>query len=115
REHAAEVLGELLAHPVPVRDAVHHHLHGDVALGGGAQHLPGHGVRVAVGGGDEEPQVRGPQQLAGQLPVARGDRVDVGGVQKREPLGDPLVAVQLEGGGGGLVAGGVPAAGRLGV
>ena len=97
-EHGGEVGGELLGHAVAVRDAVHDHVDGHVALGGGAQHLPGHGVGVAVRGRDEEPQVRGAQQLAGELAVARGDGVDVGRVQQREALGDPLLAVQLEGG-----------------
>ena len=57
------------------------------AFGGLAQQVPGHGVGVAGGGGDEQPQVGGGEQLGGQLPVGPDDRVDVGGVQQRQPGG----------------------------
>ena len=65
------------------RDAVEHDRDGGAAVGGGAQQVPGHGIRVARRGGDEEPQVGGGEQLGGDGAVGGDDRVDVGGVEQR--------------------------------
>ena len=54
-------------------------------LGGLAQEVPRHLVGVAGRGGHEEPHVGGGEQLGGQGAVALLDRVDVGGVEDRQP------------------------------
>ena len=77
--HLAQVRGHL-GHRGR-RHAVEHHRHHRVAGGRRAQIVPGHGVGVTGGGGDEEPQVGGGQQLGRQRPVLGDHRVDVGGVQ----------------------------------
>ena len=68
------------------RGAVEHDRHGGTALGGLAQEVPRHLVGVPGGGGDEEPEVGGGQQLGGQGAVALLDRVDVGCVEDGEAL-----------------------------
>ena len=68
------------------RHPVQHHGHHDVPRGRVQQQAPGHGVGIAVGGGDKHPQVGRRQQLPGELAVVVGDRVDVGSVQQRDPL-----------------------------
>ncbi len=49
------------------------------------QELPRHGVRVAGGGRDEEPPVRGGEQLVRERAVLGEHGVDVGRVEQREP------------------------------
>ena len=66
------------------------------AVGGLLQEAPGHLVGVAGGGGDEQPQVRGGEQLRRQAAVALLDRVDVGGVQQRQALRDRRRGDQLD-------------------
>ena len=73
---------------------VQHHGHHDVPGRRVQQQLPGDGVGVAVGGGDEDPEVGGGEQLAGELAVVIGDGVDVGGIQQRDPLRDRRVGHQ---------------------
>ena len=67
--------------------------HGErgAALLGGLQHVPRHGVGVAGGRRDEQPQVGGGEQLRGEPPVRGDDRVDVGGVEEGEAR-DPATA-----------------------
>ena len=67
------------------------------ALGGLAQVVPRHLVGVAGRRGDEQPQVGGREQLRGERPVALLDRVDVGGVEDRQPGRDGVGRHQLEG------------------
>jgi hypothetical protein len=71
REVRADLVGGAGGH------AVEHQRDDGAALAGGAQQRPGHGVGVAGRGGDEQPQVRGGQQLRGERPVAVDHRVDV--------------------------------------
>ena len=67
------------------RNAVEHDRECGPALAGRAQELPGNGIRVAGGGRDEEPAVRGGEQLVRERPVLRQHRVDVRRVEQREP------------------------------
>jgi len=76
----------------PVQDDRHH----GVAGRGVAQQVPRDGVGVARGGGDEQPQVRGGQQLGRDLPVLVDHRVDVGGVDDRETLGQAAGGADLQ-------------------
>ncbi len=69
--------------------AVQHHGHHDVPGGGVQEQLPGDGVGVAVGRGDEDPQVGRGEQLAGEPAVVIGDGVDVRGIQQRNALPAP--------------------------
>src|SRR3712207_7761451 len=48
--------------------------------------VPRHLVGVARGGGHEEPQVGGREELGGEQPVTLLDRVDVRRVEDRQPL-----------------------------
>ena len=73
------------------RHAVQDHGHHDVPRGRVQEQLPGNRVCIAVGRGDEDPEVRGGQQLSGQPAVVIGDGIDVGCVQQRDPLRDRLV------------------------
>ena len=66
------------------------------AARGVGQQLPRHGVGVPRGGGDEQPDVRGPQQLGGQDAVALLDGVHVGCVQQGEAHRDRLGRDQPE-------------------
>ena len=93
-QHAPQVLLDLRRRRRlhPVQD----HGHRDVPAGGVAQQLPGDGVRVSVGRGHEQPEVRGGEQLARERPVLVGDRVHVRGVQDGQALGDARVPEQHE-------------------
>ncbi len=73
--------GDLVRHPVE------HGGEGDVVLLRAAEQVPGDGVGVPGGGGDEHPDVRGADEIGGQIAVARDERVDVGGVQQGEARG----------------------------
>src|SRR5699024_164036 len=79
--HAAQVLGN--GGQGVLVDAVEHHDHLDVAPGRVVEEIPHQLVGVAGGGGDEDPQVGGGQQLGGEGAVAVVDGVEVGGVEKR--------------------------------
>ncbi len=81
-EHAAQV--GLDGFFVPFGNAVEHHGDCDGARGRRVEQFPGHGVGVAVGGGDEEPQIGGGKQFLGQGAVFFGDRVDIGRVDERD-------------------------------
>jgi len=61
----------------PCRDPDQHQGHGRAALPGLTQELPGHGVGISSGGGDEEPEIGCGQELGGQRPVCLGHGVDV--------------------------------------
>lgn len=75
-------LGEhLVGHPVEDGDE------GDLVLLGGAQQVPGHGVRVPGGGGDHDPDVGGADEFGGQGAVVDHEGVDVGGVEEGEAAG----------------------------
>src|SRR5690606_1973606 len=88
------------------RHAVEDEGEGGAAFAGGAQEAPRHLVGVAGGGGDEEPEVGGGEELGGQFAVGGHDGVDVGRVQQRqagaERAGghDPQVAGAGAGGAG---------------
>ena len=84
-EHAAQVRLDVLLRAV--RDAPEDDGDRDVPRGGLVQQLPRHGVRVAVGGGGEDPQVRRLQELAGQRAVGVRHGVDVRGVHDRDAGG----------------------------
>ena len=76
--------------------AVEHDADRDLPRGGALEQAPRHGVGVAVGGRDEEPQVGGGEQLCREGAVLVGDRVDVGGVDDRERSRNLLVLEQHE-------------------
>ena len=83
-EHASQVVFDGLF--VAFGHAVEHHGNGDGACGCFVEQLPGHGIGVAVGGGDEEPQVSGGKQLLGEGAVFLRDGVDIGCVNERDAL-----------------------------
>ncbi len=83
---------DLVRHPVQDGDER------DVVLLGRTQQVPGHGVRVPGGGGDEHPDVGGADQLGGQLAVAGDEGVDVGGVEEGEAAGQGVVGLDAQGG-----------------
>lgn len=60
---------------------------GRVVLLGAAQQVPGHGVGVAGGGGDHDPDVGGADELGGEYAVVGDEGVDVGRVEEGEPAG----------------------------
>lgn len=66
------------------------------ALGGRQQVLPRDRVGVPGGRGHEQPQVRCGQKLSGQQPVLRHDRIDVRGVEEREPTRQGGVRDELQ-------------------
>ena len=93
-EHAGEVaahLGDRVG-----RSAVQDDRDRSAAVGGLLQETPGHLVGVAGRRGDEQPQVRGGEQLRGQAAVALLDGVDVGSVQQRQALRDRRRGDQLD-------------------
>ena len=94
------------------RHPVQHHGHRDVAGGRVQQQPPGHGVGVAVGGGDKHPEVGRGQQLPGELAVVGGDGVDVGSVQQRDSLRHRRIGDQHQRGDRGRVGSGAGLAGR---
>ena len=67
------------------RDAVEHERQRGAPVARRLEQAPGDGVGVARGGGDEEPGVRGGEQLPGERAVGLHDGVDVGRVEQREP------------------------------
>jgi hypothetical protein len=67
------------------RYPVEQHRQRGAALLGGLQDVPRHGVGVAGGGGDEQPQVGCGEQLRREPPVRGHDGVDVRGVEEGEP------------------------------
>ena len=67
------------------RDPVEHHRDGRPALDGALQHPPRQRVAVPGGGRDEEPQVGRLEQPVRRLPVRLQHRVEVRGVQQRDP------------------------------
>ena len=83
-EHASQVVFDGFF--VAFGHAVEHHGDGDGACGCFVEQFPGHGVGVAVGGGDEEPQVCGGEQFLGEGAVFLGDGVDIGCVDERDAL-----------------------------
>ena len=83
-EHASQVVFDGFF--VAFGHAVEHYGDCDGACGGLVEQFPGHGVGVAVGGGDEEPQVCGGEQLLGEGAVFLGDGVDIGRVNERNAL-----------------------------
>ena len=83
-EHASQVVFDGFF--VAFGHAVEHHGNGDGACGRFVEQFPGHGVGVAVGGGDEEPQVCGGEQFLGEDAVFLGDGVDIGCVDERDAL-----------------------------
>jgi hypothetical protein len=64
---------------------VEQHRQRGAALLRGLQDVPRHGVRIAGGGGDEQPEVGCGEQLRREPPVGRHDGVDVGSVEEGEP------------------------------
>ena len=66
------------------------------ALGGRQQVLPRDRVGVPGGRSHEQPQVRCGQKLSGQQPVLRHDRIDVRGVEEREPTRQGGVRDELQ-------------------
>ena len=68
----------------PGRHPVEQHGERGAALLSGLQDVPRHGVGVSGGRRDEQPQVRGGEQLRREPPVRGHDRVDVGGVEEGE-------------------------------
>ena len=83
-EHASQVVFDGLF--VAFGHAVEHHGDSDGACGCFVEQFPGYGVGVAVGGGDEEPQVGGGEQLLGEGAVFLRDGVDIGCVNERDAL-----------------------------
>ena len=83
-EHASQVVFDGFF--VAFGHAVEHHGDGDGACGCFVEQFPWHGVGVAVGGGDEEPQVCGGEQFLGEGAVFLGDGVDIGCVDERDAL-----------------------------
>jgi len=81
--HLGQVRGDLVGRRSGY--PVQHEGDRGAALAGGPQHLPGHGIGVAGGGGDEQPEVSGRQQLFGQYPVGLHHGVDVRRVEQGEP------------------------------
>ena len=75
----------------PRRHPVQHHRDRCAALGGGDQVVPGHGVGVAGGRGDEQPEIGGGQQLGGELPVLHHHGVDVRSVEQGQTRWHGLV------------------------
>ena len=65
-------------------------------LRGLLEEAPRHLVGVARGGGDEQPEVGGGQQLGGELAVALLDGVDVGRVQDGQPGRQRIARHQLQ-------------------
>jgi hypothetical protein len=84
--------------------AVEHDRQRRAAVAGGVQQVPGHRVGVAGGGRDEQPGVGGGEQLAGEVAVGLDDRVDVGRVEQREPLGQRVGRRELDPAGAGIRA-----------
>jgi hypothetical protein len=84
-QEAAQVLADLSFRPR--RYPVQHHSHHDVPAGCVQEQFPGNSVGVAVGRGDEDPQIRSGEELPGELSVVVGDGVDVGGIQECDSLG----------------------------
>ena len=93
-EHPGQVGGHGLQRLVG--GAVEHDRDRGGPVGGLAQEAPRHLVGVPGGGGDEEPQVGGGQQLGGQGAVALLHGVDVGGVEDGEPGGIVVGRDQLQ-------------------
>ena len=83
-EHASQVVFDGFF--VAFGHTVEHHGDGDGACGCFVEQFPGHGVGVAVGSGDEEPQVSGGEQFLGEGAVFLGDGVDIGCVDERDAL-----------------------------
>ena len=81
-EHGVEVLAEL--GPVGLGDPRQDHAERGLALPGVLEDLPHRSVSVPAGAGHEQPQVRGVEELVGELVVGLDHRVDVGGVQQRD-------------------------------
>ena len=87
-EHLAQVVGDL--GDGVGRDAVEHDRERGAALARALEQLPRHRVRVARGGRDEEPGVRGGEQLRAERAVLGDDGVDVRGVEQSQPRGQTL-------------------------
>ena len=54
------------------------------AIAGAFEHVPGHAVGVACAGRHEDGEVGGLDEAVGEDPVRMLDRVDVGGIDKRQ-------------------------------
>ena len=93
RQHPGQVRGHLARglgrHPVE------HDGERGAALLRRPQQVPRDGVGVAGRRRDENPEVRRRQQLTGELAVGLDHRVDVGGVEQREPGGQVVADDQL--------------------
>ena len=90
---AAEPVQEVTAHRRQRRrrDPVEHHRDGRTTLDGALQHPPRQRVAVAGSGRHEEPQVSRLEQPVRGLPVRLQHRVEVRGVQQRDPARHLLV------------------------
>ena len=81
-EHGVEVVDEF--GPVGLRDPGQDHAEGGLAVPGVLQDLPDRPVGVPAGAGHEQPQVRGVEELVGELVVRLHHRIDVRRVQQRD-------------------------------
>ena len=102
-EHVAEVRGDLAGRVG--RYAVEDECDRRAALPRAAEQLPRHRVRVPRRRRDEQPGIRRREQLGAEGSVLRDDRVDVGRVEQRQPLGQPLGRSQPQLVGPGVAAG----------
>ena len=93
------------------RHPVEHDGQRGAALLRGLQEVPRHRVGVAGGGGDEQPEVGGGEQLGGEPAVGADHGVDVGGVEDGEPGVERRRGDELE---RAVVGAGAAGAGQLG-
>ena len=78
------------------RGSVENDADGDRAGGSAFEHAPRHGIRVPVRGRDEQPEVRGGEQLCGECAILVGDGIDIGRVDDGERRRHPLVGEEHE-------------------
>ena len=81
-QHGVEVVDEF--GPVGLRDTGQDHAEGGLAVPGVLQDLPDRPVGVPAGAGHEQPQVRGVEELVGELVVRLHHRVDVRRIKQRD-------------------------------
>ena len=93
-QHGVEVVDEF--GPVGLRDPGHDHAERGLTVPGVLQDLPDRPVGVPAGASHEQPQVRGIEELVGELVVRLHHRVDVRRVQQRDAARHALARSEHE-------------------
>ena len=93
-QHGVEVVDEF--GPVGLRDTGQDYAEGGLAFPGVLQDLPDRPVSVPAGTGHEQPQVRGVEELVGELVVRLYHRVDVRRIKQRDAARHAFARRQYE-------------------